>query len=182
MLGLKKDNQPLLTVLPSLESLKEYTNRHVLERYKKDHPDNKMPAEQAFEEIKKYFWLGQKHRIDRENSPDNEALKFECSVHFEMKEIDDMWHTFILFTIDYMRFCEEYFGEFIHHLPNTDDEEQLDDAAFAEDLTKYLSYIYDELGEETVRTWFAPLLEEQEHHDSEQVTQHNHEHEAHAAV
>lgn len=31
--------------------------------------------------------------------------------------IDTGWHTFILFTMDYQKFCHKYFGQFIHHRP-----------------------------------------------------------------
>lgn len=32
-------------------------------------------------------------------------------------EVDEVWHTFILFTRDYAAFCEEVFGSFLHHQP-----------------------------------------------------------------
>ena len=34
-------------------------------------------------------------------------------------QVDEVWHTFILFTKDYSSFCEEVCGEFIHHNPRT---------------------------------------------------------------
>ncbi len=34
------------------------------------------------------------------------------------REIDEGWHNFIMFTKDYMKFCEKFFGRFIHHQPN----------------------------------------------------------------
>ncbi len=37
-------------------------------------------------------------------------------------EVDEVWHTFILFTRKYHQFCEEIFGEFIHHTPETSAE------------------------------------------------------------
>lgn len=33
------------------------------------------------------------------------------------EQIDESWHNFILFTKDYAKFCQDYFGEFIHHVP-----------------------------------------------------------------
>ena len=38
------------------------------------------------------------------------------------KIIDDAWHEFILFTRMYANFCEEKFGRFIHHTPDSDGE------------------------------------------------------------
>jgi len=31
--------------------------------------------------------------------------------------VDDFWHEFILFTRDYKKFCDEAFGQFLHHTP-----------------------------------------------------------------
>jgi hypothetical protein len=33
--------------------------------------------------------------------------------------VDELWHTFITFTRDYARFCDEVAGRFIHHVPTT---------------------------------------------------------------
>lgn len=33
------------------------------------------------------------------------------------KMIDEAWHNFLLFTMEYKRFCDEYCGRFIHHFP-----------------------------------------------------------------
>ena len=34
------------------------------------------------------------------------------------KRLDDGWHAFILHTIDYMQFCNRFFGHYVHHVPN----------------------------------------------------------------
>ena len=31
--------------------------------------------------------------------------------------VDDLWHEFILFTRDYKTFCDDAFGQFLHHTP-----------------------------------------------------------------
>ncbi|MBO0132602.1 glycine-rich domain-containing protein [Agrobacterium burrii] len=36
-------------------------------------------------------------------------------------QVDELWHSFLMFTEDYQRFCEEVAGEFIHHAPNDED-------------------------------------------------------------
>lgn len=33
--------------------------------------------------------------------------------------IDEIWHTFIMFTRDYAEFCQQVAGRFIHHIPET---------------------------------------------------------------
>ena len=33
--------------------------------------------------------------------------------------VDELWHTFLLFTKNYAFFCDEVAGVFLHHVPNT---------------------------------------------------------------
>jgi hypothetical protein len=35
--------------------------------------------------------------------------------------IDELWHTFLLFTEKYASFCDQIGGNFLHHAPNTSD-------------------------------------------------------------
>lgn len=144
-------------MLPSIEKLLEYTNPKVLARYDKDFPHNKWKAEEALTELLKFLWLGQKQKEAQQLHPHDETFQFFSAIHVEMSEIDDMWHTFILFTKDYMDFGNHYFGYYIHHSP-TGDEEKLQPDAFQIDLERFLSFTYDHLGEQTVRKWFEELL------------------------
>ena len=32
-------------------------------------------------------------------------------------EIDEVWHAHILYTKDYAEFCQQFFGRFLHHVP-----------------------------------------------------------------
>ncbi len=143
---------------PELSILLTYTNPHILKRYEKDYPNNQLKAEEALQELLKFFWLSQQHKLEQKIAHDNNkaftVLNFQAAIHEEMKEIDDMWHTFLLFTQEYMDFCEHYFGHFIHHSPTTDESETPSPEQYEKDLENYLSYIYDRLGEETVRKWF----------------------------
>jgi hypothetical protein len=34
------------------------------------------------------------------------------------RRVDEAWHQFILFTVEYTEFCDRYFGEYIHHCPS----------------------------------------------------------------
>lgn len=130
-----------------------YENKNIINRYKKDYPNNSISPEDALKELLKYFWLCCKHSLDKKSTPDDDRLNFTCAIHNEMTEIDDMWHTFLLFTKDYMYFCKKYFKKYIHHIPFPDDLSYSEDE-MRNDLTNYLSYIYDNLGEETVIKWF----------------------------
>lgn len=48
-------------------------------------------------------------------------LKLKYGKHYELPpsdEIDDVWHAHILHTEDYMNFCNEVFGYYLHHHPH----------------------------------------------------------------
>lgn len=84
-------------------------------------------------EVLNYYNLDVIHRIAKDN---NLSLKeaggvFQDTLRFlylagttreknlvPTKRIDQGWHCFLLFTKDYMAFCESKFGHFIHHEPN----------------------------------------------------------------
>ncbi len=82
----------------------------VLERLRRKFPFNKMSdqeLEDCIHEFKKFIivWL-----INREA---------EKTTGMVSKIIDEVWHTFILFTEDYHRFSALMNAEYIHHSPST---------------------------------------------------------------
>lgn len=138
----------------SLHELLKYKNPHLVKRYQQDYPHNLLGPGEALIELLKYFWICEKHIQDKNNRPNEKSFHFICAMHSEMKEIDDMWHTFLLFTQDYWAFCNKYFGKFLHHVPNLgkgSENIKVDEI----ELTRYLSYVYDHLGEKTLEKWFA---------------------------
>ena len=141
----------------SLNEMLTYQNKHIIKRYQKDYGNNTLSADAALQEVIKYLWISEKHRHDKQSNPNDPSLDFECAIHFEMKEIDDMWHTFILFTQEYADFCQQYFDHFMHHAPNVS-ETKPTQKKFTKPFKNYLSYVYDHLGENTLRTWFHSLL------------------------
>ena len=130
------------------------SNPLIIERDRTDYPNYKLPAKIAFTELMKFFYLCDLHKKESIKLPDCKNLAFQCVMHEEMKEIDDMWHTFILLTQSYADFCQKYFGYFIHHTPNAN-EKQKDKKTFKIEMQKYLSFIYDELGEKFLKIWFS---------------------------
>jgi hypothetical protein len=146
-----------MTVNQTLSQLLEYKNQAVFDRYTKDYAQNKMPAEDAFCELMKYLWICQQHKNDEQRINDS-ALNFTCVMHAEMREIDHMWHTFLLFTKDYHDFCMKFFGEFFHHQPLSEEDKDISVEKYTIELQRYLTYIYDKLGEQTLRKWFGECL------------------------
>ncbi|WP_028055629.1 hypothetical protein [Sinorhizobium medicae] len=54
---------------------------------------------------------------------------------------DDLWHEFILFTKEYIQFCELVGGEYIHHSPTVDDGEDDLPAGMERRLTGYQNFL-----------------------------------------
>ncbi|HET6345925.1 MAG TPA: hypothetical protein VFH51_13395 [Myxococcota bacterium] len=144
--------------LPSLERVLAYENPAVLKLYRQNHPNPALPAEAAFQEVLKYLWLTQKHAHDVQTNPGDPSLPRNCIMLCSMQEIDDMWHEFILFTEDYTAFCQGTFGRYIHHLPNIFENSPRPREEETAEIARLLPYIFDHLGEATLRTWFAPYL------------------------
>lgn len=141
--------------LPPLEELLSYKNHLVIKRFKRNHPALQDQAEFLFIDMLKYLWLSQKHQMDN-------IQYFLPTMHKEMVAIDEMWHTFILITKDYAEFCNHFFGEFLHHVPEVGEHSEhqpiMDKERFEKEFHLFLCYVYDNLGEETVRSWFAVYL------------------------
>ena len=112
---------------------------NVVRRYAKD---NGLPLEVAKEhevEMKKYLAL--------------------CAIHRGgglgmSRVIDELWHTFIWFTRDYHRFCDEVAGRYLHHGPAT--EENLASGKNVEDYLITLSLYREHFGEPPVHLWPKP--------------------------
>lgn len=94
--------------LMSDEKLKEYFAFQAPYLEEKLYKEGKFNSQEdyniAFTELKKYFLLLQ---LKGKDTP------------MGSEKVDAVWHQFILFTMAYHKFCNYFFGEFIHHLPNT---------------------------------------------------------------
>jgi hypothetical protein len=138
----------------TLAEVSSYTHPAVVRRFQKEHPALSAQASDLFHDLLIFLWGSKKHDFDRGQKPDDEALQFVFIMDEEMRGIDQMWHVFLLYTQDYMEFCNQYFGDYLHHLP--DIVPSLLDEKFDSEtnLTKFLGYAFDELGEDVVRRWF----------------------------
>lgn len=145
-------------MLPELTELLNYKHQNVIKSHIRTYAINEYKASTLFDDMLRYLWISRKHMFDRKQSPELETLKFQFVMHEEMRDIDNMWHNFILYTNDYTQFCLKYFGEYLHHVPDVAETMSQTRDEFATDLEKYLSYVYDHLGEDTMRRWFAVHL------------------------
>jgi|GEM_PF-1227047 len=130
----------------------------VVRRYQKENPQKADKAETLFKDLLRFFWCSKKHHIEKSSHPEDPALDFVFIMDGEMRDIDQMWHAFLLYTSDYMKFCDRYFGEYLHHQPDLVPQFEKYQFDFETNLEKFLDYIYENLGEDTMRRWFTPSL------------------------
>lgn len=141
-------------MLATLDEVLSYKHPAVVRRFQKDHPQKADQAEELFEDLMRFFWSSKKHALDRQAQPKNDALNFVYIMDEEMRDIDQMWHVFLLYTKDYMDFCHKYFGEYLHHLPDIVPTFEKGSFDFETNLVKFLDYVYDNLGEDVLKRWF----------------------------
>ncbi len=110
-------------------------------------------AEEVFQETLRWMWLCSHNGAPR------------LAITQELLILDEMWHTFILFTQPYADYCERYLGKFIHHAPTTQAEKDRLQQQHQEDpetsqrsirkrMQAQLMFIADHLGPETLVQWF----------------------------
>lgn len=89
-------------LLEKVRAISHFDLWFVAERLRGGPPDEKV--ESSIIEFKKYMVLF--------------ALGYE-DLGMISHEVDEVWHSFILFTEAYTKFCQSIFGHYIHHAPNT---------------------------------------------------------------
>lgn len=147
-------------MLCTLEEITAYKNPPVLKRFQREHPDKADRAEDIFTDLMRFFWGTKKHLTDRNAEPKNESLDFVFIMDDDMREIDQMWHIFLLYTRDYADYCQKYFGEFLHHQPDLVPHFETKGFEFESNLEKFLDYNYDLFGADVIRRWFSASLEQ----------------------
>lgn len=85
----------------SLDAISSYENRRLIDRYVIDHGGTLADAHSRFEALKQFMTV----------------CAVKPGVKVTSPEIDKMWHTFLLFTVQYRQFCLEWLGVFIEHEP-----------------------------------------------------------------
>lgn len=142
----------------TLEEAVNYDNDDVVHRFVGIFDMPFEDAKQIFHETKKWIWLA---------AIAEEERSIKLLMDKDLVWIDEMWHNFILFTKAYDDYCATKFGFYVHHRPTPHKEklhlesEIATNPSIAENLIKMCerkySYIYDKLGEETLRLWYATM-------------------------
>lgn len=129
----------------------DYTNEDILNRFSRSFTIEEEEVVDIFNETKKFLGIC---TLPGVFIPDDLLI------------IDEMWHNFILFTKEYSRFCEQYFGCFLHHLPASKKEKIISDRLQQEDpelakgrfkqkMEVLMGIVYDAYGEATLLKWFS---------------------------
>jgi hypothetical protein len=148
--------------IASLAEVLAYRNQDIIDKFQENWDVTEDFAAELFEETKKWLWLSA-DSIYRESIGETVP---PLAIGFSMTLLDEMWHTFILFTKDYQAFCKQYFGFYINHAPTTKREKeavmaeyQADPEAYEakleQEISAQYSYIYDRLGGDTLSKWYG---------------------------
>jgi hypothetical protein len=139
----------------SVKTVLRYRNPAIVERFRQEFPISRTEAEQIWRETLKWLWF----------CGTSTEGGGSASLLSSMRIVDEMWHTFLLFTPEYTKFCKRYFGHYLHHLPTT----HADDVRFRARLKRdparvtrqvlqqrrsQYERIAKELGPSTLRRWY----------------------------
>jgi len=144
--------------LRPLADVLAYANDEVVHRFLKLYRIPFREASDLFTETRRWLWaLARSSQM-----ADGPRL----AIYSHMLFIDEMWHNFVLFTKEYTRFCDDFLGGYIHHLPMTREEQARLRARFRKnpraavkrsqrEKLEQCDFIFHELGEGTLKRWYS---------------------------
>lgn len=90
----------------TLADLLGYQNERVVFHFCHHHPEFSIQeGRQLFSDLLAWLWL----------SKQRTSLGKKTYLFGPLLILDELWHTFILHSCDYLSFSMEYFGEYMHH-------------------------------------------------------------------
>lgn len=141
--------------LAPLSEVVRYRNARLVKYFAEEHNLSASESKALFDDLKKWLWLC----ANRDT---------KAQVHFfnDLRVLDLYWHTFLLFTRDYVEFCNRYFGAVVMHdpQPHRTARKQAGDpgAAREANLKRMRGSIVEVtrlLGEKQARRWYIELPE-----------------------
>jgi hypothetical protein len=125
----------------------KYENNNVIEAFTNKFFIDESEAKEIFQQLLLWISYCKDERTKGYQSIDDATLI-----------IDEMWHTFILFTSSYMDFCDKYLGRYFHHQPSTKQDLATQRLRTLEEVRKYkreqYNLVYEILGRDTVIKWY----------------------------
>jgi hypothetical protein len=147
----------------TLGEVLQYRNDAIVHRFIETWEMSFEEASDVWEQTKKWLWLAAHLTESRSEIPD-------LAITQSTKLMDEMWHTFVLFTRDYHDFCERYFGFYLHHTPTPLEQYKIQIESYEkapekhmermrEHFRKQYTLVYDLLGEDTLLKWYSEYQE-----------------------
>lgn len=91
---------------PDLLILLQYENTTVVSHFCHYHPEFSLSeTQELFKDLLAWMWLNKQRNLQGKKT----------YLFGPLLPLDELWHTFILHTRDYISFSETYFGEYFHH-------------------------------------------------------------------
>lgn len=97
-----------------LKKTLEYKNKSVVLRFCTEYGFTQKNANLFFKDLLYFLWLTD--WVKKQNRK-NKTKKMFVGIRRSLMIIDEMWHTFVLYSRDYEDFCTHYFKEKIYHNP-----------------------------------------------------------------
>lgn len=132
----------------SLDEVLSYEFPDLLESFRRNFAVSEDESREVFEDLKRWLWLAER------------AVKANPVMLDGMWIIDEMWHLFITYTVDYSEFCETMFGRFLHHVPVPHQQRQAHREDFwsageSDPLEPWRSEVRSQLGAEVEDKWMS---------------------------
>ncbi len=139
----------------------KYRNPDVVHAFRERFDVQPAEAEELFTETCRWLWLCARRRAE----PGLTRAVAPLAIDAALRVLDEMWHTFLLFTRDYTRFCDAYLGGYLHHVPTPQAEKERLRHRVAQDraqveraelrrLTLQYAYVHAHLGQATLSKWY----------------------------
>lgn len=141
-----------------LRRLLSYKNPEVVARFCKENAIPKKEAEIVFKDMLRFLWLSWLAHSWK-NKPSIPKVQVGMGDSFFV--VDEMWHTFVLYTKEYAEFSERYFGYFMHHDPKptlqSEKKGQISknkEVSWEVKRERLIEFVWNELGPTVARRWF----------------------------
>jgi len=132
---------------PSLSEVLEYKNQHIIDGLISALDIDAAIAEQLFTDGLMWLWYCNNH-----------ASEGYREINDPILILDEVWHTFLLYTPYYTQFCLSYFGTYLHHMPSLNQSEEANAESSREQYLKrqkkQLETVYDLLGKAVFIRWY----------------------------
>lgn len=131
-----------------LKHLLKYSNNELIASFCREYSVHEKEAKIIFKDLLRFLWLDQYLKSKKSSKASYFAIWAPHLI------IDKMWHSFILRSADYEQFCNTYFGEFIHHFPESALKKQSHPDRFKLHWEKQIDLTLQYLGPTVLRRWY----------------------------